>query len=79
MKTIWTKGLLGEQKEAIEASFISSIEIRTRLSKILQDKVEFSLKERSSKLTYDNPNWAYIQADHSGYERAMREILSILE
>lgn len=31
-----------------------------------------------SRKDYDNPNWAYKQADFIGYERACNELLDIL-
>jgi hypothetical protein len=79
MKTAWTKGLTGQAKEEMKSSFASGAALRARLSVLLQEKIDTASKDRVSKDAYANANWAYLQADLCGYERAMQEILSLLQ
>ena len=78
MKTVWTSGLTPEQKKEMTSAFTSAGFLRERLSGILEDKIETNRTASISKTSYDNPNWAYLQADAVGYERAMKEIISLL-
>lgn len=78
MKNSWVKGLDDQKKADIEASFKAASLIRKRLAEILQEKLEVSSKHARSKVTYDNPNWAYLQADQVGYERCLQEIIELL-
>jgi hypothetical protein len=38
-----------------------------------------SYEDRISKNSYDSPNWAALQADGIGYERAINEIIALLK
>ncbi len=78
MKTIWTKGLNEQEKEEMRTSFIASANVRKRLSQLVEEKIETKRKGSVSEERYDSPGWAYLQADAVGYERAMREIISII-
>lgn len=77
MKTTWTNGLGTQEKEDIRSSFKSAVRLRERLQEICNSKTEESLS--SNKAQYDNPSWAYLQADLTGYRRALSEIFSLLE
>lgn len=78
MKITWTKGLSPEKKEEIKRDFLASALLRERLKEILQEKSEVTRKGSISKDAYSNANWAYLQADAVGYQRALDEIISIL-
>lgn len=78
MKIIWTKGVGRELSIDIKQNFKESLVLRRRLEEILKDKIEESCRTARSKASYDNPNWAYMQADHRGYERAFQEVISLL-
>lgn len=79
MKTVWTKGLTVEQQEEIVREFAASALIRGRLTTLLEEKANSSKTQSRSKDEYANPNWAYLQADARGYERALFEVMSLLE
>lgn len=79
MKTTWTKGLTPEQTVEIKKDFVGAIILRKRLQTLLEEKESSSRKSSISKDLYANPNWAYLQADAKGYERALNEIISLLE
>ena len=78
LKTTWTAGLPKELADEVRRNFKESLVLRRRLSKILDDKADASIKNSRSKLLYDNPNWALLQADQRGYERAMAEINELI-
>jgi hypothetical protein len=78
MKTVWTNGLTPEEKTELKKDFVGSVILRRRLKKLLEDKENASRKASISKEGYENPNWAYLQADARGYERAISEIISLI-
>lgn len=79
MKTIWLDGLSDEKKVEMRRDFVGSSLLREHLSKILENKVENARSRARAACTYENPNWAYLQADTIGYERALYEVISLIE
>lgn len=79
MKTAWKKGLTKERAEEVGKDFEASAILRNRLKELLEEKAKLSREGSISKDAYTNPNWAYLQADARGYERALSEILSLIE
>lgn len=79
MKQSWTAGLNKELAVDVRANFKESLVLRRRLVKMLNDKINASSKEGRSKLLYDSPNWALLQADQRGYERAFAEIIDLID
>ena len=77
MKTAWTAGLNAQQKEEIRSAFVANAALRQRAIEMMQKKMEGSMHKSRNSDTYENPNWAYLQADARGYERAMQEIISL--
>lgn len=78
MKTSWTKGLSPQQKEDIKSAFMAGGALRERCVFLLREKLIASHRSRSNEISYENPNWAYKQADCCGYERAIEEFISLL-
>lgn len=78
LKTTWTAGLEKEMANELRRNYNESLVMRRRLNKILDDKSDASIKNSRSKLLYDNPNWALLQADQRGYERALAEINELI-
>ena len=79
MKTVWTKGLAGDAKTEMEQAFLSSGNMRERLRFLLQEKISTNNSNLRNKENYQNASWAYQQADGIGYERALCEVISLLE
>lgn len=79
MKTSWLKGLDKQQQIDVRQSFKEALVVRRRLKEIIAEKQEASLRVSRSRGLYDSPNWAYLQADASGYERALEEISALLD
>lgn len=79
MKQSWVVGLKPEHKEEMKREFVSSALLRARLTNLLANKIEESRTATRAKSNYENPAWAYQQADQIGFERALSEIISLLE
>lgn len=79
MKASWTSGLNKELATDVRINFKEALVVRRRLVKMLNDKIDASAKEGRSKVLYDNPNWALLQADQRGYERAISDIISLID
>lgn len=79
MKTSWTKGLDPQAAKDVKGAFVASLLLRQRLDLLLKDKIDASLTASRAKTSYDNPNWAYLQADQKGYERALHEIMDLVK
>lgn len=78
MKTSWTKGMNVREREEIISSFSASSLLRDRLKQLCSEKIEVCRKDATSSDGYANPNWAFKQADAIGYERALKEIISLI-
>lgn len=78
MKTSIIKGLSEQQAEEMRQCFWHSAVLREQLKKVLSEKIDASNRIVRSKDAYNVPNWAYLQADAVGYERAMSEVMSLL-
>ena len=79
MKQSWTTGLDKDLTTEIKQHFASSSILRKRLIEMLLDKEREASKGGRSKSGYDCPNWAYKQADLVGYNRALEEVISLIE
>ena len=79
MKRSWTQGLEPERTRDIKSNFKEALVMRQRLIEMLNAKIERSSKYGRSKETYENANWALLQADSRGYERAMQEIIDLID
>lgn len=78
MKTSLLSGIDEKDQEEVIQSFRSSLRFREQLIKVLSTKIEASRKESITKSSYDKPAWSEYQADNNGYERAVREVISLL-
>jgi len=79
MKSIWVDGLEPDATLEMKGDFTSSHLLRKRMKKILEDKIETKRVGVRKDANYDKPNWANYVADSIGYERALAEIISLIE
>lgn len=79
MKQSLTSGLNKDAKTDLEGTFVAALLLRKRLVVVLSKKIEDVRAASVKKDKYDCPNWAYGQADNVGYERAMRELIEMME
>lgn len=79
MKVSWTQGLDEDAAKEVRGDFLSSRVTRHRLVKLLIDKINTNRTAAVSKDGYDTPNWPMKQADSIGFERALKEVMSLIE
>ena len=79
MKSTWLDGLEEDQKKELKGDFISSQLVRKRLGKLINDKIETNRTGIRKKENYEVAHFPALVADSIGYERALVEILSLLE
>lgn len=79
MKLDWTKGLEADHAKEVVSDFKGVPILKRRLRQILDERIEEARRLAISKSLYENPNWAYRQADLAGFERCLREIKSLFE
>lgn len=72
MKAAWFSNLKAEDQEQFKQLVKGSQKVLDRLKEICYNKL--STQEVLPASDYDNPSWAYKQADRNGYLRAFREI-----
>lgn len=74
----WTVGLDDQNTSDIRQLYKESSILRKRLQKMLTDLIEEKRKGQVLATHYDSPNWAYLQADRIGYERALRDVIDLI-
>lgn len=78
MKTVWLKGLSEEKQDEVKREYAASAATREHLKAIIEEKITNSRTSLRDKTKYENPSWAFQQADGIGYERALCEIISLI-
>jgi hypothetical protein len=61
------------EKDSFKEYLLGTSSLWERLSTLLEEKLPKPKEE-----DYDKGSWAYYQADQNGYERALREVLTLL-
>ena len=79
MKQAWIQGLDATQEEDIRGSYTAAFLVRQRMELLLGDRITASNKQLASKNLFESPNWALVQAEGRGYERALHEIVQLLK
>jgi hypothetical protein len=79
IKKSWVTGLDEELEKDIREAFKGSIVLRKRLGELVENKIDTNVTVTRSKANYDNPNWTYLQADSCGYQRALKEIIELIQ
>lgn len=74
----WTSKFNNLDEQERFASYLkNSAGVLERLNEIIAE-IEVKLDDREVSLeAYENPSWAYKQADNNGYRRALRDILRL--
>lgn len=78
MKTVWLKGLDPQATIECKQEFVGAARLRERLAALLEAKADEKRKAVRSGNAYENPNWALVQADAIGYEKALYEVISLI-
>lgn len=79
MNTKWLAGLSDQEKKDLKASIVAAYPAFKRLHKLLEDKMESVETTRLGRDKYDKSSWPYFQADCNGYQRAISEIIKLIE
>lgn len=75
MKSNWFKECkTKEDKDKVRQLILSNRESLERLKEILGPM----LKDTPPTADYDSPSWAYKQADRIGYNRALNQVLDLI-
>jgi len=75
MKTAWYRDCqTQEQKDARKQSILSSSEGFLQLEYILESMLE----DRPTSVDYNSPNWSHKMADRVGYNRALTQVLDLI-
>lgn len=73
MHTAWFKGLTKDQKEKRKQFLLANQEVLDLLAEVLEDDFQESAPD------YNNPSWAYEQADVNGHNRAIRRVQNLIK
>ena len=75
----WTSHLQGEEKKKFEELVMHNTTLLRRLTDIISRKIDTANKKNLSKEAYQESTWAFKQADHVGYTRALNEMLQLTD
>lgn len=78
MQTRWTKGLDDKEVEELKLKLVAATNVLERLTLLIEDDLEATIKNQEAKTNYDNPSWVYCQADAIGETRAYKKILRLI-
>ena len=79
MNTKWTSHLKTKQeKDKFKAYLFSCNDGFYRLSELLSEELESTVKEMSMEDNYDSPAWAEQQADRLGKIRTLRKVIDLI-
>ena len=74
MQEIWFNGTKKEDRERVKQDIALAHNAFKRLSGILRSKLKENLVQ-----DYDKASWPFNQADTLGYNRALTEVLKLME
>jgi hypothetical protein len=75
----WTKGMSDLEKEEFVAVLGKSVWLARRIRELLKERLEFLERKENSEKAYDNPSWAFYQADIIGAKREVKYLLSLFD
>lgn len=78
MDLAWTRGKSEEEKVQYVASLNRAKWVLDDLNKLVDSNLRGVETAELKVEAYDNPNWAYRQAEANGYKRALKDIKKLL-
>lgn len=78
MKISILAGMTAEEKDMLKKEFHENSLLRKRLVAMLEERAMQNYKDLINTNSFDNPNWAYKQAEGVGYSRGISEIITLL-
>lgn len=79
MKSKWLAGLSDQEKEDVKTSIQAAKPAFKKLTKLLKDKYDENRTSQLKRDTYDKAQWPFFQADCNGYQRAIQEMINLIE
>jgi hypothetical protein len=79
MNSKWLANLSDQEKTDLKASLQAAVPAFWRLTDLLEKRLEENKTLQRSRDTYDKAAWPYFQADCNGYQRAIIEMLKLIE
>ena len=79
MQTQWFKSLKESDKASVKQQVKNAKPVLDRLAKLLQEDLEFSIKQMSSRNNFDSPSWDSKMAHYLGEQTALRSILKLID
>lgn len=74
----WTLGLSPIEKDVMFSQLELAEGAFSKLASILDQKIDASVKNSRKESSYNTPNWALEQADAIGYQRALANVLTLI-
>lgn len=78
MDVAWTRGKSEEEKKLYIESLKRAKWAFDDLNKLVDSNLRGVESAEGKTIAYDNPNWAFRQADANGYKRALRDIKNLI-
>lgn len=79
MHVYWASHLQGDAKKEFEELVKRNTILLRRLAEIIKRKIDTANKASINKEGYQDATWAFKQADHVGYVRALSEVLQLVD
>jgi hypothetical protein len=80
LKTVWFEGARqGDQREERKVQILSAAKAFEILTGMLETKIRDKETERNREKNWELPQYSEMQADTSGYIRALREVQSLID
>lgn len=73
------EGLSEEDQALLKRELKESRATRKRLKVLLEKRIKVAEQLSLSTKSYEDPNWAYKQADGVGYKRSLNEIIKLID
>lgn len=77
MQSRWFQALPSNEQEDFKKLVLGSHKVLDKLREICYNTIKNGVT--APKADYDNPSWAYKQADMIGYMRAHQELIDLLD
>lgn len=79
MQTQWFKSLKESDKASVKQQIKNAKPVLDRLAKLLEEDLEKSMKDMSSRSNFGSPAWDNKMAHYLGEQTALRSILKLID
>ena len=78
MKASLIHGLAKDAQQDVRGAFLAALPFRKQIIKILEHKIDEKRKKMCREETIQTANWDVEMAYYLGYEKAQRELISLM-